>query len=96
MQAVLDGEVVLTRFLAVTRHEHVVYVKPGGESLEAAIAAAVRHADDDIHAELPLAVVDLECGNTHRPDWTSLRWVLPWEQIPVPARPVKTGGRAHG
>lgn len=51
-----------SRYCAVTFAQDHRYVYPLYDTLAAAKAAAVEHVGDDIYAELPLEVVDLDTG----------------------------------
>ncbi len=88
-QLVLDGDLPITRFVAVTTGgESITYVAPAGDTLEEATAKAIAEITDRTYAEAPIAVVDLDNGNTYRPDWTSTKWTLNYTQLPVPQRPT--------
>lgn len=85
-EAVLLGDIELTRFVHVTQAGNIVYVEPSAEDRESAFERAVENINDDIFEEAPIAVVDLDNGNTYFPQWKSLRWRMQHEQVDVPMR----------
>jgi hypothetical protein len=77
----LNGTDALSRFVCVTvnyssqgfaRH----YFLPVFHDIEHAVARATEHAADDIFEELPVAVVDLDTGETVKPQWNALPWLV--------------------
>lgn len=72
--AVRAGELPLTRFIAVTRHDELYYAKPSSATLDGAQLAATFYAEDDIYDEVPVAVVDLATGASFEPIWDELPW----------------------
>lgn len=74
----LEGEIQLTRFVAVTStagSEPIVYVKPVDLLLKNAKLDAVRYINDGLYAEVPLAIVDLDTLEIFRPEWRDVPWI---------------------
>jgi len=86
---VLSGEIPIERFVAITSAGSCTYVKPAGGDVDCAKSTAVDYITNDLYAEMPVAVVDLDNGNTYRPEWAGLDWKLAWEQVQVPMRPAR-------
>lgn len=72
----LDGREI-GRFAVITQAERFTYATPSAETLEEATRAAVEHSTDSLFAEGPVAVIDLDTGEEHRPAWDR----LPWERV---------------
>ena len=85
---VIAGDEPLTRFVHVTQSGSITYVEPSSDDLHAAFERAVENITDGLHAEAPLAVVDLDNGNTFRPQWAAISWRMDHAQIDVPMRPT--------
>lgn len=85
---VIAGDEPLTRFVHITQSGSIVYVEPSFDDLHDAFERALENITDNLHSEAPLAVVDLDTGNTYRPQWGALSWRMDNEQIDVPMRPT--------
>ena len=70
----IDGERPIERFAVVTASSEWAYVNARTETLEAAQRSAVANVSDDIFAEGPVEIVDLDTGEHYRPKWSSLVW----------------------
>ncbi len=50
------------------------YAYPDYDTAEDAQARCLEYVTDDIFSEAPVAVVNLDTGETRVPDWSSLAW----------------------
>lgn len=64
----------VSRFAVVTEAGEFTYVKADWDTLEAAARAAVENINDDLYAESPYEIVDLDSDDRYRPDWTTVQW----------------------
>lgn len=70
----LSGEKPCQRFVCVTMHAEKPFFLPRFDDAETARARAMEYATDDIFAETPVAVVDLDTGKVSVPRWDTLKW----------------------
>lgn len=70
----LANEISIARFAAVTRNGEIFYVIPDFATFAAAQGRAFEYVNDDIFAEWPVEVVDLDTGDTLVPDFAMVRW----------------------
>lgn len=70
----LSGEKPCGRYVCVTMHGEKPFFLPEFDDIEAAVARAVEYVTDDIFAEIPAEIVDLDTGEVRVPDWTKLHW----------------------
>ena len=75
----LDGTETLERFCCVTAHGEKTFFLPAFDAPAVAMARAVEYATDNIWAETPVAVVDLDTGREWKPMWETLDWRGPTE-----------------
>lgn len=68
-----------SQWAAVTQTAVGTYIYPVYDSKAAAIARANEYPADDLCPEWPVAVVDLDTGETFTPAWTK----LPFEPRPI-------------
>lgn len=90
----VDGRVPCERYVVVTANpvpgngESKTFFLPIYDTLEAAKARAIEFAQDDVFAEIPVAIVDLESDARFLPNWTQMPWVCvsaPWRAGQNPA-----------
>lgn len=76
----VDGQEPIGRYAAITAAitggGTVTYVYPSHDTAPDAIEHAMRNVTDDIFAEMPRAVVDLDTGTTWAPKWDALPWAV--------------------
>lgn len=70
----LSGETRIGRFVCVTQHDEKVFFLPHFFDLEDAQARTWEYVGDDIWAETPVEVYDLDTDTTYRPVWESIQW----------------------
>lgn len=68
-----DPDYVLAPFVLVTHAGEFTYLKCYG-SFNAAVACAFENASDDIYAEFPSQIVNLENGAVFVPCWDEVPW----------------------
>lgn len=64
----------IRRYAAITTAGDFVYIKADYPNLNEAKEAALANVNDNIYAETPLAVVDLDTGRTYQPDFSTIVW----------------------
>ena len=69
-----DDAVPLSQYCAVTAHDGKMFFYPVYDHLSTAVARAVEYAQDDIYAETPVEVCDLDNGCSYLPNWASLQF----------------------
>lgn len=73
-------EAALGRYVCVTANpvpgnsDGKTFFLPRFDDLADAQARAIEFADDDVFAEMPVEIVDLDTGRRWHPSWSSLRW----------------------
>lgn len=73
----ISGEREIRRFASVTvSGGEFWYVRADWATKDEAQSHAVSNIDDDVFAETPILVVDLETGQEWGPDWNSLNWQI--------------------
>lgn len=68
------GAETIGEWAAVTECGEWRYIYPDFSHPLDAQNKAVENIGDDIHAESPVAVINLETGETLRPDWNTVEW----------------------
>ncbi|MBJ7469669.1 MAG: hypothetical protein JHD16_00125 [Solirubrobacteraceae bacterium] len=71
---ILSGEDPCERYCVVTRNGDITYAYAQDTTLEEAFARAVCNIDNSIHAETPIAVIDLHTGEEWAPNWRAMPW----------------------
>lgn len=62
------------RYVCVTQHGEKTFFLPFFDSLGEAQERAVEYVNDDIFAEQPVEVFDLDTGEAHMPEWSKIEW----------------------
>lgn len=67
-----DDPTPLERYVCVTDHEGRAFFLPTFTDVFSAQARAVEYARDDLFAETPVAIIDLDTGDEWTPQWSSM------------------------
>ncbi len=71
---ILSGEDPCERYCVVTRNGDITYAYANDTTLEEAQARAIGNVNDSIHAETPIAVIDMNTGDEWAPNWRAMPW----------------------
>lgn len=88
----LTGRRAPRRFVCVTEHNDKPFFLPTFDDAETAQARAVEYMYDDLFAEIPVAVVDLDTGERYYPE----PWAMPWRVEGADTEARGAGGSAGG
>jgi len=77
----LAGDKPISRYVCVTSHDEKTFFLPTFDDRFDAQARAVEYVHDDIWAEYPVEVFDLDTGTHFNPVWQTMSWRM---TIPAP------------
>ncbi len=70
----LDGDDPIRKYAIVTVSGEYPYVTARHDTLRLAKRAATSYVSDDVYAESPVLIVNLDTGTRYEPDWDALPW----------------------